>query len=86
MEQQESKGALIGSIIIVALLIAGGIYFAREAKESISSSQLEVVLEEDAELREIEESQTSDDLAEIDGSLDTVDFGGLDAEFDSSTR
>ncbi len=81
MEQNnnESKGALIGSIIIVLMLIIGGIYFAKQAGQNIASSEIDQVLEADPELQAIEDSENSDELPELESDLDSINVDDLEA-------
>jgi cell division protein FtsL len=81
MEQQkESKGALIGSIIIVLVLIIGGIYFAKQAQDvrQDGANEIDQVLQEDADIQEIEEGEISDEVTDLEGTLEEIDLGDLD--------
>jgi uncharacterized protein HemX len=81
MEQQkESKGALIGSIIIVLVLIIGGIYFAKQAQNvrQDGANEIDQVLQEDADIQEIEEGEISDEVTDLEGTLEEIDLGDLD--------
>jgi hypothetical protein len=80
MEQQkESRGELIGSIIIVLVLIVGGIYFARQVQENNQPAVgLEQVLAEDAEIQAIENEEASDEVPELESSLDEINLDDLE--------
>ena len=79
MEQQnQPKGALIGSIIIVLIIIVGGIYFASQARQEIVPTQIDQVLSEDEDLQAIQNEESDQNLAELEAELDQVDFSDVD--------
>lgn len=78
MEQHnESKGALIGSIIIILILIVGGIYFAKQAHEINQQGEIDQVLAEDADLQAIQDQEIDQSLDGLEAELDGFDFGTL---------
>lgn len=82
MEQQkESKGELIGSIIIVLVLIVGGIYFAKQIQNNSQpeASELEQVLAEDADIQAVENEEVSDEVPALESSLDEIDLTDLES-------
>jgi hypothetical protein len=84
MEQNsESKGALIGSIVIVLILIVGGIYFAKQAGQEINQSEIDQVLDTDPEIQAATESQGSDEILDLDNDLENIDIEDLDIDLDS---
>jgi hypothetical protein len=75
----ESKGALIGSIIIVLVLIAGGIFFARQAHETSQEiTEIDQVLSEDQELQNLQDQPAPENLDGLDGELGEIDLGELE--------
>jgi flagellar basal body-associated protein FliL len=71
--QQKSNGALIGSIIIIIILIIGGIYFWQSSlKEKIDEPENSNV--GDAT------SPVSDNTADLEASIGSIDLESLDSE------
>ena len=64
--EQKTSGALIGSIVIIIILILGGIYLWRASMKART-------LEENSSV-----GQSSDDTADVEASVNNVDFDGLD--------
>jgi len=85
MEQQhDSRGALIGSIIIILILIVGGIYFAKDARDTIRErSQMEEALLEDPDIQAQEFREVSDDLEALEQSLNSIN---VEAETQTETQ
>ena len=80
--KNESKGALIGSIVIVLLLVVGGIYFAKQAGQEAGLSEIGQVLQDDPEIQAVKGSETSDEITDLDISLDEIDIEGLDIDLE----
>lgn len=77
-ESTHSKGALIGSIIIVTILVIGGIYFYMEEKENAAMKQAEQAQAES--LKAIDQQGTSDDLSSIEADFKATDTTNLDQD------
>jgi len=78
--EQKSHGALIGSIIIVALLVVGGIYYYKSAKTQIVEDQAraeQALLAAAAQTQEIETQSQSDAVVDIWADLDATDIDSL---------
>ncbi len=84
-QKQQSSGALIGSIIIVIILVIGGIYFAKQAGETIApaGSEISQVLNEDAEVLGIQEGQPSDNLSDINEDLEGINLDELSVDLET---
>ena len=89
MDQNKSSiGSIIGTIIIIALIILGGLYFwgkqVEERKLNQSAMREEepstTTLPEQNEAAIIKSMGTSDDLDSIDSDLQKTNLNNLDAE------
>ena len=79
---QETKGPLVGIVIIIILLIIGGVYLwqSRTAPETIPQTSTST----DQVVEQLGQQSTSTDLADIEADVNATDLDSLDAEFDSS--
>lgn len=81
---EKSFGALIGVIIIVAVLVAGGVYlWNRTVQEKGENEQLPVIQsggETDAIVNQLESQGTSDEIDAIEKDLGTTDLEVFDTE------
>ena len=89
--QKSSVGGIIGTIIIIALIILGGLYFwgkrieESKAKENLvtdnSPTQTEV-----NEANSIRSVSSSDDINSIQADLDATNFNNMDTEVNSGAQ
>ncbi len=84
-ENKSSIGSIIGTIIIIALIILGGLYFwgkRIEESKNIQSLTEEPVTEEEiqAERNAISETSSSDELNSIETDLNATEINNLDSE------
>ncbi len=86
MEPQKSSiGGIIGTIIIIALIILGGLYFwgkrieESKAKQNMTSDNSPSSAEVN-EANAINSVSSSDDLNTISAELNATSFNNLDAE------
>lgn len=91
-ENKSSIGSIIGTIIVIAIIILGGLYFwgkrIDEAKikndlVSEKSENSNIVSEEDMEANSIKSVNSNDDLNSIDTELKSTNLENLDAELDA---
>lgn len=85
--QKSSVGGIIGTIIIIAIIILGGLYFwgkrieESKANQNLvsdeSTTQQATTTDENAD---IENVSSADDLDSIDADLNSTTFTNLDAE------
>jgi uncharacterized protein HemX len=83
-----SKGPLIGTVIVVLLLIAGGVFFlanriqeAKEAKtDNTEETATSTALEPDTATLKLQEQGTTDDLSSIEKDATDTDLNNLDKE------
>lgn len=68
IRKEGSVGAMIGSVIVILIILAGGVYFMNSLREKI----------EDDEIPKQEMATTS--LSEINAELDAIELEELDAE------
>ena len=71
--KEEEAGPLVGSIIIVLIVIAGGLYFFNSIKENISSTE-----NQDGRGADVENVETNEDLnleyiGELNAELDEIE-------------
>lgn len=76
-------GPIIGSIIVILVIIAGGVYFWLERTDN--SAEIEALLNEevpaeDNVLSGLQEVETSDDIDAIEADLEGTDLDSLDDE------
>ncbi len=96
MEPQQNKssiGSIIGTIIIIAVIILGGLYFwgkrieENKLKQQLISDSMEntQVQETDPDAN-INKTGSSDDLNSIDADLNSTNLDNLDAELNTSLQ
>ncbi len=89
-QNKSSIGSIIGTIIIIAIIILGGLYFwgkmIEEAKlnEELISEPVTTETTEVSEEAKIKNVGTGDDTDSIEKDLDDTDLDNLDAELDAS--
>ncbi len=92
MEEKNKSGigSIIGTIIIIAIIILGGLYFwgkrieESKAKEKLiqeAQEQMQQIPEQD-ETSSIETVSEGDDLNSIEADLNSTNLDGLDSELD----
>lgn len=84
-ENKSSIGSIIGTIIIIALIILGGLYFwgkRIEESKNLQSLTEEPITEEEiqAERNVISETNSSDELNSIEADLNATEINNLDSE------
>ena len=86
-----STGPTIGIAIIVALLIAGGVYFWMDAKEAVAPTEEQSTTEtssqagaEDIKAAELSQTSSSDSANSIEADLQATDLGDIDAEMSAT--
>lgn len=85
-EESSSLGPIIGTIIIIAVIVIGGLYLygKQVAKEEQSGLTPEEILSaEDPALSSLKEQGTSDEVADIEADLESSELDNLDAELNS---
>ena len=86
-QQKSSVGSIIGTIIIIAIIILGGLYFwgkrIEESKETDGlvneTSQSEA---EEMEVTAIKSVTTTDDLGSIEADLESTSFNDMNPELE----
>lgn len=82
-QEEKSVGALIGSIIVIAIIIIGGIYFwmTRESESPLpgETSPLGQTMTPDQETAALLNQGTSDEISDIEKDLGATNFDNLDA-------
>ena len=75
--EDKSYGALFGSVVVVILLIAGGIYVF---KNNMNPKVAPPAMEETATVNAVDEqtAQTDSDLSNVEADLNSVDLDSLD--------
>ncbi len=90
MEQQNksSIGSIIGTVIIIALIILGGLYFwGKRIEENKLKQKLisdSIPTQETDQNESIEKTGSSDDLNSIEADLNSTNLDNLDAELNTS--
>ena len=81
---KSSVGSIVGTIIIIAFIILGGLYFwgkyVEESKSTASLTSETTDAGEDSEAAAIKSTSSSDDLNSIDADLRATNTTDLDAE------
>jgi len=79
---QETKGPLVGIVIIIILLIIGGVYLwqSRTTPEAIPQTSTST----DQIVNQLGRQSTSTDLADIEADVNATNLDSLDAGLDSS--
>ncbi len=94
-ENKSSIGSIIGTIIIIAIIILGGLYFwgkrideARMKEGLVSNEQVESTPVEDdnMEANAIMSVTSSDDLNSIEADLKATNLDNLGAELDATAQ
>lgn len=94
-ENKSSIGSIIGTIIVIAIIILGGLYFwgkrIDEARmnEKLVSGETEQVTEtpnDDMEANSIKSVSSSDEIDSIEAELKATSYDNLDAELDSEAE
>lgn len=70
-----SKGPLIGTVIVVILLIAGGVFFLADRMKQTNTE-----LPPDAATLQLQNQSTSTDISTIEADVNSTDLNGLDKE------
>src|SRR3989344_3245973 len=81
-QEEGSVGALIGSIIVVAVIVIGGIYFwmTRSGETpSTETSPLGQTVPPDQETAALLNQGTSDEISDIENDLNATNLNNLDA-------
>ena len=81
--EPKSHGALIGSIIVVAVLIVGGVYYFNAAKTQISKDEAvaqQSQAQADAQVRALSTQNTSDAVADIDADLKNTNIDAIQTQ------
>ncbi len=83
METQKSGiGSTIGTIVIIAIIILGGLYFwgkrVEESKTNSGTNTTEQVAQSEASI--IKSTSPSDDLSSIEAALQTTNTDNLNSE------
>lgn len=77
--KESSVGPVIGTIIILAVIVLGGLYFWNQRGERVmDETELNTVI------NEISTQSQSDDTASIDADLKATDVDNLDQELNAS--
>ena len=86
-ENKSSIGSIIGTIIVIAIIILGGLYFwgkrideARLQKDLVSGENTQVEADENMEANTIKSVNSSDDYSSIEADLNSTNLDNLDAE------
>ena len=86
-QNKSSIGSIIGTIIIIAIIILGGLYFwgkrieEAKIKENLVMEQASSTAEEN-EAAAINSMSSSDDLSSIEADLNNSNLNGLDSELE----
>lgn len=92
-EQKSSIGSIIGTIIIIAIIILGGLYFWGKRIEEAKLNQNitkntntdEPIDQSTMEANVIRSTSSSDDLTSIEVDLNNTKTTGLDVELSTTT-
>lgn len=74
MEPEKSNGALVGSIIIIAILVLGGLYLWKTSTDKTPAPSTDTLLEGESN------TNVTTDTDAIEQELDSMDLEGLDSE------
>jgi uncharacterized protein HemX len=83
---KSSIGSIVGTIIIIALIVLGGLYFWGKHIQESQNAQDALMEIEDSDTQEIDEAtaiiniSSSDDLSSIEADLMNTNLDSLDAE------
>jgi FtsZ-interacting cell division protein ZipA len=87
MEQKSSIGSIIGTVIIIAIIILGGLYFwgkrieDAKMKQNLVSDNTNLSTENEASA--LKSTTTKDDLTSIEADLNSTNLNNLDAELNA---
>ncbi len=88
-ENKSSIGSIIGTIIVIAVIILGGLYFwgkrideAKMRQEQTLTETQDIQESNDSEINSILNVDSSDDLNSIEADLQSTDLDGLGAELE----
>lgn len=91
-ENKSSIGSIIGTIIIIAIIVLGGLYFwGKRVEESRAKQNLigetttqaensSTTTTEQDEINQIQQTSNSDDISSIEADLNATNIDDLDAE------
>ena len=83
---QHSSGPMIGIIVIVLMLILGGYYFwstkVDEVQQADTPTTIQPGGETEAVVNQLEEQDSSDEIASIEADLNATDLEAIDSELD----
>ncbi|HBD24666.1 MAG: hypothetical protein A2566_02990 [Candidatus Zambryskibacteria bacterium RIFOXYD1_FULL_40_13] len=90
-ENKSSVGSIIGTIIIIAIIILGGLYFwGKRIEENKAKENLITTFSEpstnSSEANAISSVTAEDDLNSIEADLNATNFDNLDAELNSEAE
>ncbi|MFA7216497.1 MAG: hypothetical protein WC095_00725 [Candidatus Paceibacterota bacterium] len=91
-ENKSSIGSIIGTIIIIALIILGGLYFwGKKIENSRNAQELtseDVMTDEEiaAESDSIKQTNSSDSIQSIETDLSATNIDNIDAELNSQAE
>lgn len=91
-ENKSSIGSIIGTIIIIALIILGGLYFwGKKIENSRNAQNLtseDIVTDEEinAESDSIKQTSSSDSIQSIETDLSATDINNIDAELNNQAE
>ncbi len=90
-QNKSSIGSIIGTIVIIAIIILGGLYFWGKRVEEAKLKK-ELVRDDSTEMAQYNEAAAiksisgSDDLSSIEADLNSTNFDNLQAEMDASAQ
>lgn len=88
MPQQHGMGALVGTLIVLAVLVLGGVYFFLN-KQITEPQTPPVILGDTAPAPLVQDTpapSSSDAVGAIDADIDATDLDQLDAQIDADLR
>lgn len=91
-ENKSSIGSIIGTVIIIAIIILGGLYFwgkrveETRAKQNLVGDSVPQQTIEQNEASSIQQTTSSDDVNSIEADLNATNLEGLDAELDAQLQ
>ncbi len=88
-QNKSSIGSIIGTVIIIAIIILGGLYFwGKRIEESKANAELvsEASTTQTNESENVSKTSSSDDLDSIDADLEATNLNDLDAEMNAQAQ
>lgn len=82
--QEGSVGPIIATIIILAVIVLGGLYFWGQRASNSTDQETATSTVEGADVSSIEEQNNSDDASSIEADLNSTNIDELDAEIQAS--